>query len=387
MKKSKGSIFKNSKGKWIAKMTHNGKTKKREASTKKDAERKLAEIKEEFSRLDRVTTNEIALKNSPERLSTKDVFEEYINFKKYGRGQIAPTSIQRLISTVTNHIYPSYEWVNFLSLRSKDINELIDLKYEEGLSYSTIKKIYDAFSGCCKYAINEMKIMLPHESPMLGAKLLPKIRFNYGEVHYYSEQERLAIKQEALRRTSTGRLVYRYGPVLVFLLNTGLRAGEVCALSRSDIEHGNKTFINVRKTVITIMEEGKWITKIQNHPKTDKSNRKIPLNTEAKGMMNLLFSEVSKHSELMVSTSNGELVTPSALNKTLARVLRAANVKKQGGVHTLRDSFATVLFDKGMNVQIVSALLGHSSSTVTENHYIKILDDYKMRAVEILDAI
>ena len=43
MKKSKGSIFKNNKGKWIAKMTHNGKTKKREASTKKDAERKLAD--------------------------------------------------------------------------------------------------------------------------------------------------------------------------------------------------------------------------------------------------------------------------------------------------------------------------------------------------------
>ncbi len=44
----------------------------------------------------------------------------------------------------------------------------------------------------------------------------------------------------------------------------------------------------------------------------------------------------------------------------------------------------TVLFDKGMKIlQIVSAPARAFNSTVTENHYIKVPVNYKMRAVEI----
>ena len=62
----------------------------------------------------------------------------------------------------------------------------------------------------------------------------------------------------------------------------------------------------------------------------------------------------------------------------------ATNVE-QNGVHSLRHTFASMLFKQKCEVQFVSELLGHSSTTITRDVYIHILNEQKEETIRTLD--
>ena len=53
--------------------------------------------------------------------------------------------------------------------------------------------------------------------------------------------------------------------------------------------------------------------------------------------------------------------------------------------HTLRRTFASDLLNRGLRLEVVSKLLGHASTTVTERAYAELLDDTTRR--ELLHAL
>ncbi len=55
------------------------------------------------------------------------------------------------------------------------------------------------------------------------------------------------------------------------------------------------------------------------------------------------------------------------------------------GVHALRHTYATRLFEKGVDIKIISELLGHSSTEITYRIYVHVIDSLKESAVEGLD--
>jgi len=55
-------------------------------------------------------------------------------------------------------------------------------------------------------------------------------------------------------------------------------------------------------------------------------------------------------------------------------------------VHTLRRSFGSKLIEQGVDILTVSKLLGHSSVSVTQNHYIHLLDDHLAEGIKHLDS-
>jgi integrase len=56
-------------------------------------------------------------------------------------------------------------------------------------------------------------------------------------------------------------------------------------------------------------------------------------------------------------------------------------------LHDLRKTFGSLLISKGVDIYRVSKLLGHSSVTVTESHYVDILDRDLEETVKKLDSI
>lgn len=55
-------------------------------------------------------------------------------------------------------------------------------------------------------------------------------------------------------------------------------------------------------------------------------------------------------------------------------------------VHTLRRTFGSKLIEQGVDILTVSKLLGHSSVSVTQNHYIHLLDDHLAEGIKHLDS-
>ena len=54
--------------------------------------------------------------------------------------------------------------------------------------------------------------------------------------------------------------------------------------------------------------------------------------------------------------------------------------------HDLRHTCATLLLSKGINVRVVSEMLGHASITITLNTYAHVLPDMQDSAAEAMEA-
>ena len=63
---------------------------------------------------------------------------------------------------------------------------------------------------------------------------------------------------------------------------------------------------------------------------------------------------------------------------------RAAGIRKVG-VHALRHTYATRLFEKGVDIKVISELLGHSSTEITYKVYSHVIESMNETAVEAIE--
>ena len=106
-----------------------------------------------------------------------------------------------------------------------------------------------------------------------------------SDIRFFSKEERKLIVDEATRKFSNGAPAYRLGWAYVLLLYSGLRVGELCALTWDDIDFTEKT-ITVHKNAVEYSERdenGKTrsVYKTQNSTKTRSGMRIVPMTEKA----------------------------------------------------------------------------------------------------------
>ena len=84
------------------------------------------------------------------------------------------------------------------------------------------------------------------------------------------------------------------------------------------------------------------------------------------------------------ATQTGKHLSYRNLLATMEKACEAAGVEHRG-LHTLRHSFTSNLYARGVEVKIISKLLGHASVEITYNRYIHFfegeIDDTLRQAV------
>ena len=124
---------------------------------------------------------------------------------------------------------------------------------------------------------------------------------------------------------------------------------------------------------------------VQEKPKTEKSKRVVPLNKAALAALeDLKTAPGYKPDGFIIHNKDGGAVLPRTLEETLENMCAAVGIRKIG-VHSLRHTFATRLFEKGFDIKIISELLGHSSTEITYRIYVHVIDSLKESVVEALD--
>src|SRR5215203_727807 len=90
---------------------------------------------------------------------------------------------------------------------------------------------------------------------------------------------------------------------------------------------------------------------------------------------------------LVFPNETGSLFNPSNLrNRSFKRIKARANVREDLRFHDLRHTCATLLLSEGVNVKVVSELLGHASITITLNTYAHVLPDMQDSAADAMEA-
>lgn len=282
----------------------------------------------------------------------------------YKKNSVKPTTYDRLIISLDLMKKHAISDMNFEEIKAEHIQKYVNYLVNAGYARSTIKKQYcllHAFFRSKKMEDIFDQVSIPAQSMVKKAK---------KEVVAYTmeEQRRLIPVLMKVRNPSTC--------AAMLMLESGMRIGEVLALSWDDILWDRKA-VRIHKTLIRITNAKK--IEIQQGAKSHCSNRTIPLSTRA---MELLRGMYCGKSGLIFSKENGEPLTYEAMRWHIKKACDEAGVPYYGQ-HVFRHTFATNCYYRGCNVKILSKLLGHADVTVTYNIYIHLFGDAleEMRSV------
>lgn len=387
--KGDGALFKNSKGIWVARFSQKGYPKKEfTGKTKTEAKAKLDQYK-----LLILSGEAINMK-----MTVAEYAEKFLFFKSQQvvRKKLKQTTYDRLEEVykaqIENHRISNILMCN---LKSYDIQSLID-ELQPNYSLSTIKKVYLFLHSMVKVG-KELKdfpesfdpfvtVQLPDESavgkPTKGIEILP-------------DECVEKFKEVALSRNPDGTLAYRYGPALVFALNTGLRRGELMAISKNGIlttEEGRKKIHiteTVSKTINRDKKSGPHYVQIVTPPKYPRSVRFIPLNQEASMCLDIMLDTYGQHAirgDFIVCTKSGNFPTHRNIQETMDRILRRIG-EKHYGTHAIRHTFATKLLSKTSShqeIKAVAELLGDDYKVVIKT-YLHTDEEGKINLVDLLN--
>lgn len=252
-----------------------------------------------------------------------------------------------------------------------DVNRFLDSLVEKGVSVSLIQKCRAMLIQIFDAADNNNLI---HRNP---ARLAKKNRNKLkGDAEKHMKKD--AFTEEEVALLKNGLPDDMVGNSIRVLVGTGLRVQELLALHRSDMaEDGSLICVNgAIKTVDGQPELGTT--------KSATSKRKIPVSPEYRPyVMRLLALGGSD----LIWTKDG--ATPYYSVGTYRRQYYKALASVPGvrklSPHCCRHTYVTRLQARGIHMETIAALVGHSSIEVTDN-YLHIDGSTLADAVSVLDT-
>ena len=198
-------------------------------------------------------------------------------------------------------------------------------------------------------------------------------------------------EQQAFMQEAKTEWLYEF---FCFSLCTGMRLNEITALKWQDIDYINNV-IRVNKTVS--WKEGGGIE--ETLPKSDTSNRDIPMNDTIKKIlqmqktkMSMVYGEIHARkmdSNIFIGSNGAKAIASSTVSSAIDNVLKRLRQQdieiERFTHHAFRDTFATRYIEEGGNMQTLQKILGHSSLAMTADLYAHVLPNTKQQEMQQIE--
>jgi len=182
---------------------------------------------------------------------------------------------------------------------------------------------------------------------------------------------------EARRFLAHARANERFAVAYELALRSGLRIGELLALSWDDVDFAAGT-IRVRRSVRRHLN-GKGL--VLSEPKTQSSRRRIPLPPGCAALLRghrlaqraerATAGEGWRETGLVFTTLLGTTVDPVHLSRYFGAACHCSGVRRIR-FHDLRHTCATLMLESGADLVTVKDLLGHSRIQITADVYMHV---------------
>lgn len=345
-------------------------------ATPTEVRRKARELRDEAARFDI---------SNVKKMTVESYMTHWLEDVK--KPEVKPGSYDRIEQSLTYQIFPVIGNIQINALTSNDVQKMIN-SILETRSYSTAKKAYNNLNACMELGVQRGEII---KNPVKGVKLPSSKSKEKKAVTAYTPDEIEAIVNEAKRTYGNGTPVYRYGYLIILILNTGMREGEPLYLKWKDVDL-EKRRIYIHGDVVEVKNrdenaESSYICIEQETPKTDKSTRYIPLNDNAVEALENL-RKLIKDKDRVIATKNHTILSPRKVYRTMENILdRCRITDKTNLVHALRHTFATTLIRNGVDIKAVSEILGHEDVSTTLKIYHHTIEEQKHAAVMTLNNL
>lgn len=301
-------------------------------------------------------------------MTTKKSFAQIVALWKTDKKQyVKKSTFSAYVLLIENHLLPVFG--SLQEIEEQQVQKFVFQKLEQGLSQKSIKDILIVLKMVLKF----------------GAKN-KWISYEPFEIQYPTVRESQHV--EVLSKTHQKKVMnyiqehFTFRNLGVYIcLSSGMRIGEICALTWEDIDTDNG-IIHVRKTIqrIYVIEDGKRRTELLlDSPKTKNSIREIPMSRDLLRMLKPFKKIVNP--DFFVLTNDAKPTEPRTYRsyyKNLMKYLEIPEIK----FHGLRHSFATRCIESNCDYKTVSVLLGHSNISTTLNLYVHPNMEQKKKAIE-----
>ena len=268
---------------------------------------------------------------------------------------------------VDTHILPAFG--EKTSVGEKDVQEFVLQKLNGGLSQKTIKDMLIVLRMILKF----------------GAKK-NYCAYTPFDVIFPTDRERQELEvlsitnQKKIMRFVEENFTFRNLGIFI-CLSTGMRIGEICALTWDDIDIDNGV-IHIRKTLqrIYIRENGIRRTELViDTPKTATSIRDIPMTKDLLSVLKPLRKVVNE--QYFVLTNDVNPTEPRTYRNYYKKLLAKLEIPPIK-FHGLRHSFATRCIESHCDYKTVSVILGHSNISTTLNLYVHPNYEQKKKCID-----
>ena len=287
---------------------------------------------------------------SDTEITFENLYKSYMNDQK---NRLKPSTIESKIYIFDKKILPFFQ-----KYKIKEITPLLVRKWQNELikgnhAQTYLRAIHEQLVAILNYAVKFYNL---NKNPCSAAGRIGKK--NAGEMSIWTLEE---FKQfiEAINHKKEAVVGFN------ILFYTGMRVGEMLALTISDIDF-DKHKIRINKTFQRIKRAD-----VISTPKTPKSKRTIDC---PKFVIDIIQDYIKVLYKPTPKTRLFEGFTKFKFQNDINVYSRKANLKKIR-VHDLRHSHATFLLSKGVNIVSLSRRLGHERVSTTLDVYSHVLKE------------
>ncbi|WP_195251743.1 tyrosine-type recombinase/integrase [Romboutsia sp. 1001713B170207_170306_H8] len=322
---------------------------------KRDANKRLVELKDEIYNDDFLTPNKVTLKN------------HILEFLEKYKENISITTYNNYLRICNKYIIPIIGSIKLEDLKPIHIQNYVD-DLVGILSPQTIK-----------IHINILNLALRRAYRL---KLIRDNVVEYIEIPKSKKFKNKIYNQENMLKLLNISKNTELELPIVLAVGLGLRISEILGLTWDNIDFEEK-HITINK--ITVRSNGKVILK---SPKTDASIRTISAPLE---IINLLREHkrkcielklrgiIKKDNNFIFFDKNGMPIAQDVLSRKFSRFLEKNNLDHIR-FHDLRHSHVTLLINSKVPIKVISERVGHSNINTTLNIYSHVLKEMDKEA-------
>lgn len=292
----------------------------------------------------------------------------------------------------SKHIEPSLGKKKLKDITQLNIKALLKELDQKGYHYETKNKVRIMLLDMFDKAMIDNYVL---KNPCKGVRLA---RDEKKDMRVFSREEQMEFFE-----CSKGTF---YDNLFVVAVSTGLRQGEICALTWDDIDFEKKE-ISVTKTLLYQKLEGDIQKEFHlNPPKTRTSKRTVPISRQCEMALkkqyiqrnNIMARKSAKplagFENLLFTTKFGTPICDQILIDAIRRIVDEINLCRDEleqfemfSPHCFRHTFATRCFEAGIQPKTVQTYLGHATLQMTMDLYTSVLENHKQEEMQKLESV
>lgn len=351
-------------------------------------DRNLAELKRKLKTAiyDDVKGNSVA----DNAITLSQWFKSWIEIHKY---KVIRNNTKMFYTKIfTKHIEPTLGKKKLKDITQLNIKSLLKDLDQKGYRYETKNRVRIMLLDMFDKAMIDNYVL---KNPCKGIRLT---RDEKKDMRVFSREE-----QTEFFECCKGTF---YDNLFIVAVSTGLRQGELCALTWDDIDFEKKE-ISISKTLLYQKLEGDNKKEFHlNPPKTKTSKRTVPISRQCELALkkqyiqrnNIMAKKSAKPLEgfenLLFTTKYGTPICDQIIIEAIKRIVDEINLCRDEleqfemfSPHCFRHTFATRCFEAGIQPKTVQSYLGHATLQMTMDLYTSVLENHKQEEMQKLESV